>query len=506
MLVKRSIVERWYQTDSWVYGNFAYLFKNPLWQKRIPRGFSVCPYFWLNLFSFFIFRPFFVAPIQYVFSPLIRGLGKPAKWVDDHCQELLRALKMGGSEPPTGAATMLILVLFLLVGCIAGAATLGVIKIVALGKYLYSLDSADHLGIFAYWSALSFAGLFGVIGLHKLITKTECQTMYYLFVWLALFIVACFVFIPHDIITGTGIFFSVIGTGIWAALKAVGSFLAWAGIGCGKGLAWFFMLKPFYLIPVPWWGYFVALTIVGYFSTYILDKWEQNTLDNYRSSGTEGMLHFRRAWTGLFYRILMESRAYKSGSAVDSLFGEEYLDKACVVLRQELYERAIEILYGEQLNTLQSDYPLLKQGGWKAVANSNGSDERFSELNNQLDKTPANRLRFDSYEFLKAMRQAAKEPGIKAQLNQMATHYKNNSEAALKRRQEWLNSWHHKACLQVTGAIADFVRKTGRGLRFLFTNLGTFLAYMWMLIKAKKQGACPYMTFTEPVAKQPAAK
>ena len=57
MLVKQSIVEKWYQRDSWVYKNFAYLFQNPLWNKAIPGGFSVCPYFWLNLFSFFIFAP-----------------------------------------------------------------------------------------------------------------------------------------------------------------------------------------------------------------------------------------------------------------------------------------------------------------------------------------------------------------------------------------------------------------------------------------------------------------
>jgi hypothetical protein len=37
---------------------------------------------------------------------------------------------------------------------------------------------------------------------------------------------------------------------------------------------------------------------------------------------------------------------------------------------------------------------------------------------------------------------------------------------------------------------------------WVFSNIGTFLAYMWMLIKAKKQGACPYFRFTDPSTKQ----
>jgi len=57
MLVSSNIVNRWYQKDHWIYKQFSFLFNNPLYQKKIPGGFSVCPYFWLSLFSFFIGRP-----------------------------------------------------------------------------------------------------------------------------------------------------------------------------------------------------------------------------------------------------------------------------------------------------------------------------------------------------------------------------------------------------------------------------------------------------------------
>lgn len=57
-LVPSSVFSAWYRRDSAVYRNFAFLFVNPLWQKSIPGGFSLCPLFWLSLFSFAIFRPF----------------------------------------------------------------------------------------------------------------------------------------------------------------------------------------------------------------------------------------------------------------------------------------------------------------------------------------------------------------------------------------------------------------------------------------------------------------
>jgi len=55
-LVPTNTYLRWYRTDSWVYRQFAYLFQNPLWKTKIPGGCSLCPLFWLALFSFTFFR------------------------------------------------------------------------------------------------------------------------------------------------------------------------------------------------------------------------------------------------------------------------------------------------------------------------------------------------------------------------------------------------------------------------------------------------------------------
>src|SRR3954465_9064402 len=76
MLVKKSVVEQWYVKTHPVYKNFAYMFDNPLWSKSVPNGFSVCPYFWLSLFSLFVVKPFVRATLW--FRPKIRKLGRPA--------------------------------------------------------------------------------------------------------------------------------------------------------------------------------------------------------------------------------------------------------------------------------------------------------------------------------------------------------------------------------------------------------------------------------------------
>lgn len=69
-LVPLTTVQRWYKRDSWVYKGFSYWFQNPLWNTSIPKGFSLCPYFWMSIFSIFL-RIFVGAVflIRLVFKP-----------------------------------------------------------------------------------------------------------------------------------------------------------------------------------------------------------------------------------------------------------------------------------------------------------------------------------------------------------------------------------------------------------------------------------------------------
>lgn len=495
MLVKRSIVEKWYQRDSWVYRQFSYLFKNPLWSKRIPSGFSVCPYFWLSLFSFFIFRPCVVAPVRYVFSPLIRGSGKPAKCLDTQANKILRKIRwIGDTDLSPGSAVFSFLTLFLMVVFLGAGLLVPGIKIVDLGKYLYAQYDGNNLGIFSYWSSISFAGLFGVIGLHKAFTKTECKTLYYMFVWLAVFIIGSFVFIPHDVFNGL----SVIGLGLWMTLKflgfVLGVFIAWASVNIFIGLKWLFLFRPIYFLPLPWWSYVVIFTLIGYIASYAFTAY-----DTRASETPAGILKFRNAWLGIFSRILYASDSFKNGDVFQNLFMDEDFIKACCVMRQSLYDSAFEIMFKEQLDILQNDYPRLKVGGWKAILENNGLYvwDWFSELNKQLEHVPKERIIFDTTKFMDALCEAIKDPTIRQELDHMAKYYRDNTKTAIRRREARLNSWHHKACLKATTAIASFVNNVGRGIGAILGNIVVFIAYMWMLAKAKKKGVCPYFQFTD---------
>lgn len=50
-LVKKSIMETWYQDENnFIFKNFDFIFKNYLWDisDSKPRGFSVCPFLYFK--------------------------------------------------------------------------------------------------------------------------------------------------------------------------------------------------------------------------------------------------------------------------------------------------------------------------------------------------------------------------------------------------------------------------------------------------------------------------
>lgn len=56
-LVPQPVYAAWFSRQSWVFKQFSYLFVNPLWQRPVPKGFSLCPYWWGALAAFFVLRP-----------------------------------------------------------------------------------------------------------------------------------------------------------------------------------------------------------------------------------------------------------------------------------------------------------------------------------------------------------------------------------------------------------------------------------------------------------------
>ena len=92
-LVPTATYSAWYSKKSWVYHHFSYLFDNPLWEKSVPQGFSLCPYFWLALFSLAIFRPFVYLLLTLRWACQTARLNALIRWTDK------LAVKTLGGDP-----------------------------------------------------------------------------------------------------------------------------------------------------------------------------------------------------------------------------------------------------------------------------------------------------------------------------------------------------------------------------------------------------------------------
>lgn len=139
-LVSLNRIKTWYTHTSWVYQSFAYLFKNPLYDKPLPQMAAVCALFWMAIFSIVIFRPFvyLVLAVRWLCRHL--HLNDALRWTD-------RKFDMGGS---LGVSTIK--------GCLMCALILFFASLVAISEYMIWSDTArDGLFIATLLGHLWFA-------------------------------------------------------------------------------------------------------------------------------------------------------------------------------------------------------------------------------------------------------------------------------------------------------------------------------------------------------------
>lgn len=502
MLVKKSIVEKWYQRDSWVYKNFSYLFENPLWDKRVPNGFSVCPYFWLSIFSLFIFRPLFVCPIRYLLLPIIHLIGKPAHALDTMLANLLNRIfgrRQFGQWTGEGIVVSLLLTL-----CASGI--LFILGCIGVGLYNFYpfLTKASNLGMFSFWSITSFLTLFGIISAHKKITNTECQTSNYLYVWVILFAISIGVFIPHEFATGV----TILLNGLGKAFSSTGGFL-WVVIAFVAKWVWFGLAWcPLDIVPIPWWGYLMVLTGAAYFSDRVLAYFERRENERLmRQTGETYWNQNREAWITVFTRTLTFAKYWSDGEIFndddDDFYydssGNEFERQARTLYRYTIYRKAMEIMMGENLVEYQKRYPMVPNDKMELIKKVGTFETRFCSLAEELQIHQY----YDRNQFKNALVLACKDPDIKKHIDEEVARLKTIDNEKSARRIAHNNGWMHQMCLRVTGLLNRGARSTGRGIATGASQLWTFLVYLWMLLKAKKQGACPYFKFTDAITKIP---
>lgn len=503
MLVKESIVERWYQTDSWVYKNFVYLFQNPLWNKTVPRGFSVCPYFWLSLFSMCIFRPFFVLPVRRLVLPVLVGIGRPALASDKALylfidRKVRRSKSINDYFPGGGVALTIMLLFAIALLCILG--TLVYAGLAPLKVFYVYLTSASDLGMFVWWSITSFLALLGVLGAHKAFTSSECKTVNYVYLWAALFAAAFVLFLPHETSVGT----TATTNAVLVALAFVGKW-AWFGLQVAAKALWSFVTwAPIKAIYAPWWLYVTLLGFAGYFVDRVLSYCEG--LKTEVASNQDNQARNRQAWLNLFLRVLytVDSSGgnWKGGEVFQEIRGynllteNHYWPEACLCHRDLIYKKAFETLFADYLSLLQGSSPCAAKQklNWNAISMHYESTNRFDLFCRQAGIS----LPFHRSGFVNAIMEACRETDIRAQIDKTIAELHATEIAWAERKEARKTSPMHLACLRVTSAVGSALNRVAVGTAWVGTQSWTIMAYLWMLAKAKKQGACPYFRFRDP--------
>ena len=73
-LVPEKTYMTWFNKKSWMYSQFSYCYRNPLWKKDVPGGYSLCPYFWQSLLIGFLLLRLLLVPSLTVIVWVIKHL------------------------------------------------------------------------------------------------------------------------------------------------------------------------------------------------------------------------------------------------------------------------------------------------------------------------------------------------------------------------------------------------------------------------------------------------
>ena len=495
MLVSEKTANKWFQTDSWVCKNFIYLFKNPLWNKRVPQRFPICPFFQLSLLRY-PFQMFVVFPIVHLILPIMKLIGKPATAIDNFFANIFGKFVEMPEFKGQG-----FLALFIFVCLALGSAFIVLLAAIECIKW-YPYIKSTAITIFLFWSSVSFISLFGVISVHKKITKTECKTKYYLVLWAVLFIIASFIFIPKEIITFLSNIWSIIAYlissafyGTWTAIKFT-AFYAWVG------LKW---SPAFHL---PWIAFIIIPSIIAYVVSELFIRFSDKIPSATISSSMNTQINYERnrnEWIEFFIRILKMKPHWGYNQGNSGIFSEVFHClkspshvEACCRLNELIYHKAFEIYYADKLIEFQkTQSPHICSSDWSYLKKQNVED-RFA----YASTIAGNYFRFSSFDFKSSIIEASNSPEI----SNMIANVKRDIEkewAILKSKEERKkNSWSYRTCLRVTTKIATNVIAIKNGIKWVWEQNGIFLSHMWLLIKAYKQKACPVFEIHNPPTNQ----
>lgn len=290
MLVDEKIVKEWYRKDSWMFRQFSFLFQNPLWTKKIPNGFSVCPYFWFSMAAFFLLRPFCWV-MTHVGAPILKACGSRFQVADKYVitfwewvlsylawifqnEPVKKTFKENLSEQqaPPGAGlvvTVIIGAMGFLLGYLLLIGGTGLVL-------LWQTSMAGKIGVVAIITAIAI--LFGtnIYNERNKYNSARCNVSVWWLVWVIGIVLATMILLPSAYVAagkgvwhGLSVAFSAVVYAVGVALKYIAIWL-WIAVVFLAKCIWAIVSYCPGSIPIPWWAYPAAFV---YFGGKLLASW-----------------------------------------------------------------------------------------------------------------------------------------------------------------------------------------------------------------------------------------
>jgi hypothetical protein len=217
----------------------------------------------------------------------------------------------------------------------------------------------------------------------------------------------------------------------------------------------------------------------------------------------------RRGWVSLFTRIVdtddWGSTLFTDSSEIHEAaikrFKSSMAYGAVNVHRQEILRRAIETYFKTELDTLQSEYPIVRRDIRERLKKADSIYDSFQRLSQFAENTTAS-FDFDRSKFIDSVTDTiTNNMEIYGWVSDTIANMQQREQQKYERRKARAESWSTKWCLATTTWIAETSANSWETLcnavSCVYGGIKTFFAYLWMLAKAKKQGACPYIRFTD---------
>lgn len=431
MLVSESIVHRWYKKDHWMYKQFSFLFSNPLYKKKVPGGFSVCPYFWFSMVSFFLAKP-----MIYLLFGIIMAISFTYENTIGRIRSVPENVKLG---------TVVVL------ACIAAA-------------YVVFLVLE---GAFTYWGPIFTVAILGGIPLtgfcavksDELSKKgSSCWPMMYPIV----FLIGCLVCIYRFDKPSWGVFTSgYISVAGWIVEIIRDIFTYFGSIVSAVWNFLFHTASPFFSLN---WGISIlllmgSLSVIGYICMKI-----EEYFANKRSKITNLQYWDEYVHHDLVHRIerwyINELRSHDTYDLVPQ--------RTLQLCAQSLADKWVTKLWNENKPCFEKAFPVLP-----------GSREAITD-------TLPHGINVDYYCWDELKRIQEEMAALSVQLFKQQVEKDKARAATTSKRTKSLDRW----CTIITGGI-------GRCVKRVNLEAKTCFVYGKTLIKARKQGWCPYIRFQD---------